>query len=307
MSKPRIVVIGSANTDMVVKVANLPAVGETVLGGRFLTVQGGKGANQAVAAARLGAQVTFVTRLGQDAFGQASRAAYQLEGINLDFIIWDETTPTGVAVIMVDRKGENIIAVAPGANALLSAGDVEAAETSIREADCVLMQLEIPLNAVQTAVNLAHKHHVRVILNPAPAMQLPDELLNKVDVLTPNEKEARFIAGGVASSNIHEVARRLSKSSRCKDLVISMGKKGALIAGLEEIHIPAFKVEAVDTTGAGDAFNGGLTVALAQGMNLVEAVQYANAVGALSTTRMGAQPSLPTAAEITVFLKENNL
>ena len=199
--KPKVVVVGSANTDMVVQVDDIPRLGETVLGGKFIKAQGGKGANQAVAAARLGAEVTFVARLGRDAFGESSASAYQVEGINTDFLIWDDDAPSGVALIMINRNGENIIAVAPGANGRLSPADVQAAESVFQSADAVLVQLEIPLDAVQTAVDLARRHHARVILNPAPAIHLPDPILRSVDFLTPNESELAVLAGNLS---IHE-------------------------------------------------------------------------------------------------------
>jgi ribokinase len=255
-----------------------------------------------VAAARLGAEVTFVARLGRDAFGRAAVAAYQSEGINSDFILWDDAVPSGVALIMVDQKAENSIAVAPGANTRLTPRDVAAAEPAIRSANCILVQLEIPLDAVEAAVDLANKHNVQVLLNPAPAVPLLPGLLNKIDIVTPNEKEVSLLAGGTTLLEPEEAARLLIEKSQVKVLVVSLGKKGALIAGECDIRVPAFTVNAVDTTGAGDAFNGGLAVARAQGMKLEDAVRYANAVGALSVTRMGAQPSMPTTAEVSSFL-----
>jgi len=301
--KPKVVVVGSANTDMVVQVENIPRLGETVLGGKFVNAQGGKGANQAVAAARLGAEVTFVTRLGRDAFGQSSETAYQIEGINTDFIIWDDDAPSGVALIMVNRNGENIIAVAPGANGRLTPADVQAAESVFKTADAVLVQLEIPLVAVQTAVDLGHRHHARVMLNPAPATYLPDSILRSVDFLTPNENELAILTGA-QSSERGNTAREFANLIGVQALIVTVGEKGALVIteGTEHL-VPGFPVKAVDSVAAGDAFNGALAVAISRGENLLGAVRYANAVGALSVTRAGAQPSLPTSNEVRKFME----
>jgi ribokinase len=303
--KPKIVVIGSANTDMIVKVAHLPGPGETVLGGEYRIAQGGKGANQAVAAARLGANVIFIARLGRDGFGEKSIEAYRVEGLNTEYIIQDDNTHSGVALINVDSKGENQIAVASGANARLSPKDIKPAETAIKNADYLLLQLEIPLETVEATVDLANKYGVRVILNPAPAAELPAHILREIDTLTPNEKEAAILIGESSSGNPSDVAMRLQQKNGIKNLVITLGSKGAIIAGSKTIKIPAYKVKPIDSTGAGDAFNGGLAVALAKGIIFEDAVRYANAVGALCTTRQGAQSSMPTEAEVAFFLKKN--
>jgi len=300
--KPKIVVVGSANTDMVIQVHHLPEPGETVLGGNYIQSQGGKGANQAVAASRLGADVTFIARLGRDAFGDASIAAYQADGINTRHIIRDDKTPSGVALIMVNRNGENIIAVAPGANAQLSPDNVFSAESAIQGANCLLVQLEIPLETVQVAIQLAVKHHVPIILNPAPATKLPASLLEMVDFLTPNETEATFLAGGYSAKHASDAAYLLNSKFKVKNIVITLGEKGALVTGYHKQIVPSYEVSSIDTTGAGDAFNGGLAVALARGDKLVDAVKFANAVGALSTTKSGAQPSMPTKKDVETFL-----
>jgi ribokinase len=300
--KPKIVVVGSANTDLVIKVKHLPVPGETVLGGNYMTAQGGKGANQAVAAARLGADVTLVARLGQDAFGNESFAAYQAEGIDTNYIFRDDCAPSGVALIIVDQAGENIISVASGANSKLSPADILAAEAIIHEADCVVTQLEIPVETVQAVVDLAKRHGVRTILNPAPAALLPSELLAKVDVLTPNETEAVKLAGNHSQTHVREAVSMLTTKFRVKNIVMTMGKNGAMIAGFQPEIVPAYKVDSVDTTGAGDAFNGGLAVALANGETLLSAVRFANAVAALSTTRPGAQPAMPVSKEVDDFI-----
>ena len=303
MMKPKIVVVGSANTDMVVKVQHLPGPGETVLGGDFTQSRGGKGANQAVAAVRLGAEVTFVARIGVDVLGKEAVAAYEAEGIHTQYLVRDQQAPSGVALITVNDHGENSISVAPGANAKLSPADIMAAEPAFKEANCLLVQLEIPLEAVRAAMQLAAKYHIPIILNPAPATQLPDDLLKMVDFLTPNETEAAILAGNHLSSRIKDITYLLRSKTNIKNIVVTLGKDGAMIMGYKNETIPPYRVAAVDTTGAGDAFNGGLAVALARGDALPNAVRFANAVAALSTTRAGAQTSMPTLDEVNDFLK----
>lgn len=300
---PKIVVVGSSNTDLVVQVPYFPAPGETILGDDFLMARGGKGANQAVAAARLGADVTFVSRLGQDSFGEMALKACEAEQINTDFISFDEEKASGVALIMVDQDGENVIAVAGGANNTLMPDDVIAAEPAIKKADCVLLQLEIPLETVKTAVTLANKHNTLVILNPAPAMPLPPELLQAIDILTPNETEAAIL--GLVDSNSFDDNQHVHQSG-IKTIVMTLGSKGALLIqdGLKQ-QIPAYPISVVDTTAAGDGFNGALAVGLANGRSLPDAVDFANAAGALAASKAGAQPSLPTLAEVKQFQSVN--
>ena len=306
MTAPHVVVIGSANTDMVVKVPRIPAPGETVLGGRFVMAAGGKGANQAVAAARLGARVTFVGRLGRDMFGQQTEENLRREAIDTSFLVWDAAAPSGIALIMVSADGENSIAVAPGANGELTPADVDCAEPAIASANVVLLQLEVPLAAVERAVELAARHRVRTILNPAPAAPVPDELLRHIDLLTPNEHEARLLSGIDASAKAGaEAAARALMGRGVGALAITLGHRGALVAEGGKVEmVPSFPVTPVDTTGAGDAFNGALAVVWGQGRPLVEAVRYANAAAALATTVMGAQPSMPTAEKVAAFLSD---
>jgi len=303
--KPKIVVIGSANMDMIVKISHLPRGGETVLGEDFIQSRGGKGANQAIAAARLGADVTFVARLGKDHFGQDAFDAYKREGINTKYIVWDDETPSGIALIMVDPVGEDIICVAPGANGKLSTDDILDAEAAIKSADCLLLQLEIPLKTVEFAIGLAEGHRVRVILNPAPMAKLSPDLLEKVNVLTPNETEAAALTGNYMS-HPRDLALIIKTKFNIKNVIVTMGKEGAFITGAQHPNVPAFPVESVDTTGAGDAFNGALVVALARGDELANAVKFANAVAALSTTKFGAQTSLPTLDEVNDFIKKSS-
>jgi ribokinase len=297
--KPKIVVIGSSNTDLVIQVPHFPAPGETVLGGEFMMARGGKGANQAVAAARLGADVTFISRLGQDSFGEMALAACQAEQINTDFILFDEQKASGVALIMVDQQGENEIAVASGANFALTPADVAAAESMIQSADCVLLQLEVPLSTVEAAVELANKHHVLVILNPAPARPLPTKLLHSIDILTPNETEAAILGQNINQTDAVQSVRQLG----VKTIIMTLGSKGALLIRDDlQQEISTFPIEVVDSTAAGDAFNGALAVALGNGRSLQDAITFANAAGALATTKAGAQQSLPTLAEVEQIL-----
>ena len=294
-----IVVVGSSNTDLVVRVPRLPAAGETVLGGDLSTVAGGKGANQAVAAARLGARVTFVACVGSDAFGTAAVQHYREEGIDVRYVRTTTAAPSGVALIFVDAAGHNVIAVAPGANNDLTPDDIELAASAIRAADVLLVQLETPLATVEAAVHHAHTAGVPVILNPAPARPLPASLLAGIDVLTPNELEARIVAGLPADAPLSAAAITLLDAG-VGSVIITLGEAGAYVAprGSEPFTVPAFRVVAVDTVAAGDAFNGGLAVAFGKGKDLVDAVRYANAVAAVSVTRPGAQTSLPTAMEV---------
>jgi ribokinase len=300
---PKIVVVGSANTDFVLGVPELPSKGQTVLGNQFRVVRGGKGANQAVAAARLGADVTFVARLGTDSFGDEALAAYRQEGIRTDFIVQDPEIHSGIALIMVNPTGENMIGVGPGANSHLSTADVQAASAVIQEADCVLLQLEIPLEAVQTAVEIANSNHIRVILNPAPAQKLPQEILRSIDFLTPNETEAALLAGQDPSQIETASLPRLGSILGVPNLVVTMGSRGAAILHEGQATlIPPFPITPIDTTASGDAFNGALAVSLARGESLPHAVRFANAAGAITATRPGAQPSLPTRKELDQFM-----
>lgn len=305
MNNPRIVVVGSSNTDMVVKSRKIPAPGETVTGGQFVMAPGGKGANQAVAAARQGGQVTFVAKVGQDMFGDQAIEGYQKEGIVTDLILRDAENHTGVALILVDDQGENLISVASGANHALSVEDLEAAAERIKAADLVMLQLEIPLDVVRRTVELAAGAGVPVILDPAPAPDSPldAELLANVTYLTPNESEATGLTGiEVTDEPSARAAADKLLQAGAKNVIITLGIRGALVAGPDRaIMVPSHTVEALDSTAAGDAFNGGLAVALARGEPLADAVRRASLVGALSVTRMGAQPSLPTEEQVKKF------
>lgn len=295
----RITVIGSSNTDMIVSVEHLPAPGETVIGGAFSMAAGGKGANQAVAAARLGAQVAFVACLGEDTFGEQAVADFRAEGIDTSHIVRTPEAPSGVALIFVDRQGENAIAVAPGSNALLTPDDVRRAAEAIRCADVALAQLEVPLEAVAAAAEIAAEAGVPFLLNPAPARELPPELLRKAAILTPNETEAALLAGTTGGRKSPEEVGRLLLEKGVGAVVMTLGARGALAVTPQSVEwIPAPQVKAVDTTAAGDCFSAALGVGVAEGMSIPEAARFAARAAAISVTRLGAQPSLPTREEV---------
>lgn len=300
----KIVVVGSSNTDMVIRSEHLPAPGETVLGGHFLMNPGGKGANQAVAASKLGGDVSFIARVGDDLFGQQAIRGFEKYGIRIENVRLDEHNPSGVALIMVDDAGENSISVALGANAALQQSDVDKAEAVISQASYLLVQLEIPLLVVEYAITLANAMNVPVILNPAPAQRLSDKLLAGLHIITPNETEAEILTGQLVKD---EESARLSASvlhSKGVDIVIiTLGDKGAYVLSNQyDALIPSPSVASVDTTAAGDTFNGALVVALSESMGLPEAITFANHAAALSVTKEGAQASIPSRSALEAFL-----
>lgn len=300
MKSARITVIGSSNTDMVIKTTKLPAPGETILGGKFLMNPGGKGANQAVAAARLGGNVTFVSKTGNDIFGKQSLILFEKEGINTKYVTTDAKNPSGVALITVDAKAENCIVVAPGSNGTLSKKDIDAAKGEIKTSSIMLLQLETPVDTVVYAAKTGSESGCKVVLNPAPAQKLPDAVYKYLYLITPNETEIEILTG-VKVKNItsaQEASRELLKKG-VKNVIITMGSKGAFLFNKDESKlIPTEKVTAVDTTAAGDVFNGALCVALAEGKKLNEAIAFGNKAAAISVTRMGAQSSAPYRKEI---------
>jgi ribokinase len=297
----RIVVVGSSNTDMVIKTESFPKPGETLLGGEFFLFPGGKGANQAVAAARLQGNVTFVAKVGNDLFGENAREQFAKEGIATDHIHVDRERPSGVALITVDGKGENTIVVAQGSNGTLSPEDVAQASHLFDGQSLVLMQLEIPLHTVVHTARLARSQGADVILNPAPARPLPDELLSQVSLITPNRTEAETLTGTKVTDTASATeAAQWFRDKGIRTVIITLGKDGAFVfddAGGRLIESP--KVTAVDSTAAGDVFNGALAVALSEGKPINDAVSLANRAAALSVTRMGAQSSAPYRRELT--------
>ncbi len=296
----KITVIGSSNTDMVIKSSNLPAPGETIIGGDFLMNPGGKGANQAVAAARLGGDTTFITKKGNDIFGKQAVQTFEKEGIHTEFIATDSNNPSGVALIMVDNQGENCISVALGSNGTLNSQDIDRASAQIKSSELVLIQLEIPLAIVEYAASMANKAGVKVVLNPAPAQELSVKLLKSLYLLTPNETEAEMLSGikVIDEASASKAATKI-KALGVKNVIITMGASGAFVSSnSEDIMIPAPKVQAVDTTAAGDTFNGALVVALAEQSSFTEAVKFANLAASISVTKLGAQASVPYRKDI---------
>ena len=291
--------------DLVVKSPRIPAVGETILGGDFIMTPGGKGANQAVAAAKLGAEVYFIAKLGDDIFAEQSLSNFKKEAVNTKYITQTREAPSGVALITVDDAGNNVIVVAPGANQILSPDDVKRARPDIVSSEALVAQLEIPLETVEFAAQLANDCSVPFILDPAPAQKLGPELLKMVDVLTPNETEAQILTG-IEVTDEESACKAAKNLLECgvKSVILTMGAKGLLLVDNDKMEfISAVKVDAVDTTAAGDAFTGSLAVGLAQGKTLYDAALFANYVAALSVTKMGAQSSMPTREAVESFMK----
>lgn len=300
MKSGKIVVVGSSNMDMVVKTDHIPVPGETVLSGSFFMNAGGKGANQAVAVARLGGEVVFISKLGNDLFGKQFSQLFSSEGIDTTHLRFDDERPSGVALITVDKAGENSIVVASGANAYLSDEDILSALREIESAGIVLLQLEIPLPTVQYVIAYAAARNVKVILNPAPAAILPAEMLSKIDIITPNKTEASMISGiEVKDIESAGLAAKVICAMGVKHVVVTMGALGAVICdGKNNVLVRTREVETVDTTAAGDVFNGALAVALAEGKDLETAVGFACEAASISVTRLGAQSSIPHRNEL---------
>jgi ribokinase len=296
-----ILVIGSTNTDLVIKTSRFPTPGETLLGGQYFQFAGGKGANQAVAASRLGAEVSFLTKLGRDEFGKQSLLGFQRAGIHTDLVRYAEEVPSGVAVILVDDAGENQIVVASGANEAFTIADLEGFEATVAKADILLLQLEIPLPTVVHAIERAYQVGKRVLLNPAPARQLPASIYPQLFAITPNESEAALLCGfGLDSPDTVRRAAEHLRALGTPNVVITLGKEGSFYLGeAGAFHVPAPQVTAVDTTAAGDVFNGALAVALAQQKDWRAAIEWASRAAAHSVTRLGAQDSAPFLREMT--------
>ncbi|MBX3239082.1 MAG: ribokinase [Chitinophagaceae bacterium] len=307
MKSGKIVVVGSSNMDMVVKTDHIPVPGETVLSGSFFMNPGGKGANQAVAAARLGAEVVFISRLGNDIFGKQFSQLFSEENIETSYLVSDDNLPSGVALITVDKEGENSIVVAAGANANLSIDDINEALPAIAEAQIILMQLEIPMNVVEYVAAYAVSAKAKVILNPAPAAPLSEELLARIDILTPNETEASMIAG-IPVNDIEDAQKAALLICRkgVKTVIVTLGSKGAVICENNRCtRVETKKVLPLDTTAAGDVFNGALAVALSEGKDIVAAVRVACDAAAISVTRLGAQSSIPYRNEMILNIAIN--
>lgn len=307
--KVHVLVVGSSNTDMVIQLERLPRPGETVLGGQFTTAAGGKGANQAVAAARAGATVTFIASVGEDQFGKQAIAGFRKEAIKVRHIQRNGRAPSGVALIFVSRTGQNCIGVAGGANAMLLPADIRRAAPAFHRAHTLLVQLETPLPTVEAAIRQAARQQLQVILNPAPAQPLSDNFLRRINVITPNESEAEQLTGIRVSreKNAARAARHLMQRG-VPIVILTLGARGAFVATSDSSHhVPGFAVNPVDTTAAGDVFNGALAVALGERQPLLQAVRFANAAAAISVTRLGAQPSAPHRREIERLLKTGSL
>lgn len=300
MSLKKIVVIGSTNTDMVVRSKRLPVPGETILGGSFMMNQGGKGANQAVAVARLNGDITFIAKTGDDVFGQKMVEVFRTENINTDYVFTETSSPTGVAIIMVDAGGENSIVVASGANSTLNTEDINKAKDVIESAEILLMQLEIPLKTVEYAARMASEMGVKVILNPAPASFLSDNLMGCLYAIIPNESEAEILSGiKVTDWASAKLASDVISSKGVGIVVITLGSKGAFIKENENYYeIPVKKIKAVDTTAAGDTFCGAFCVGLSEGLSIKDAAIMANKAAGITVTREGAQAAIPYRSEI---------
>lgn len=308
-TKPKICVVGSSMIDLISKVPRLPKLGETLVGRSFHLGYGGKGANQAVMAAKLGAQVTMVNKVGHDVFGEGTIRNYNEQGIDTTFVTFDESEFSGVAPIFVDDNAQNFIVIVPGANLGLLPEDVQKAREVILGADILICQLEIRTETSLEAFRIAKSGNVRTILNPAPAAPIPDELLQLSDICAPNETETELLTGqAVGTLAEAEIAARKLLSRGTKTVILTLGERGALLVDEDSVeNIPAVKVDAVDPTGAGDAFIGSLAVYLGEGLPMRDAIRRANAIAALSVTRIGTQVSFPQRAEADDFLKRQGV
>ena len=301
---PIVTVVGSTNTDLVIKTPRLPNAGETVKGTGFQIFPGGKGANQAVAAARLGAEVNFITKIGRDDFGNQALANFKREGIKTDYILVDKNNPSGVALIEVDQTGQNRIVISPGANGNLTVDDIKPIKYVIKNSDVILLQLEIPLETVGYITEIGCTSGAIVILNPAPAEKIPLKFYQNISIITPNQTEATSLTG-LESGKYDEIGDWLRQKG-VDTVIITLGQKGAYYkSATNRGEVSGFTVKAIDTTAAGDAFNAALAVAIGEGSLLQDAIRFANAAGALAVTTMGAQPSMPKRSDVEKFLKKN--
>lgn len=305
-TKRSVLVVGSANMDMVVSTPRFPKPGETVLAGEFGMYPGGKGANQAVACAKLGGEVTILAKMGKDMFSEQLTESLERDGVDVGHVFTDEDTPTGIALITVDQTGQNEILVVSGSNMNLTPAEIESEADLFDRAGIVMLQLEIPLDVVVRSVQLAKESGAAVILNPAPAAELPDSLLRSVDFITPNESETELLTGRTVDDHTSAVAAaRTLIEKGVRHVILTLGERGVIHVSAEGANaFPAYSVDVVDTTAAGDAFNGALAFALSQGRTVEEAVPFANAVAGYCVTRMGAQTSMPTYGEVEDFIRD---
>lgn len=302
----KIVVIGSSNTDLIATVKNFPAAGETIIGKSFLQVMGGKGANQAVAAHKLGGGVKFITCLGTDANGRNTLKYFRETGLDVSSALLVDDAPSGTAIILVDENGENCIVITPGANHRLSPGYIQEIKDDIADCEMVVLQMEIPYDTIKTVCELAHKQQKTIMLNVAPARKLDEEIIKMIDILVVNETEAEIVSGEKIEESGEEAVVDKLLILGAKTVVLTLGKQGCLLKNDREYYsIPAFSVKAVDTTAAGDTFCGALAAGLTRGEGWKQALRFATAASAICVTRMGAQPSIPTEKEVNEFLQMN--
>lgn len=305
----KVLVIGSFMMDLVARTPRAPIEGETIIGKSFNQFTGGKGANQAVAAARLGSDVTMIGKLGRDSFGKAQIDSLTHEGINCKYVLFDDNESSGVGCITLEENGHNRIVIIPGANLKLTPNDIEKYEDQIKASDILVLQLEIPVETVYKAIELGHKYKKSIILNPAPAAKLDREFIKLVDYIVPNETEASLLTGIKVNSieSGREAAKNLLEAG-CKNVIITLGERGALLINdTEEIFQKPYNVKPVDSTAAGDSFIGAFAYSLTKGLNHKDAMEFASAEGALTVTKIGAQPSLPSLMEVEMFMKEKRI
>ncbi len=305
---PNILVVGSINTDMMVRSKRIPVPGETIPGDNFECGGGGKGANQAIAASRLGGTVTLIGRIGDDHFGSVRLEELQNEQVNTEYVLITEEVSSGVGMIIVDNRGENAIVVAGGANLRVTPDDIYGAEECFAEADFLMLQLEIPMTAIRAAVDLANRHRVRIVLDPAPAKQLPDELY-MVDIISPNLSEAKHLTG--KNANEERMAKIVASelvNRGAKNAVLKLGSRGsmAICSDGHMYRLQPYHIDPVDSTGSGDTFTAALTVAIGRGCSIREAARFANAAGALACTKYGAQASMPGALEVEMLMRDQS-
>lgn len=306
MKGKMILIVGSSNTDLIATVKSFPTAGETIVGKSFLQAMGGKGANQAVAAHKLGGDVKFITCLGRDANGQNALKCYKDEGLDVSSSLIIDDVPSGTAIILVDEKGENCIVIIPGANKMLSPAYIYKVEEEIAASDMVVLQMEIPYETVKIVCEIAHKNHKKVLLNVAPACPLDEDLIKKIDILVVNETEAETISGEKIETVGSEAVVDTLLAMGANTVVLTLGKKGCLLKNNQIVlYVPAFMVETLDSTAAGDTFCGALAAELSKDHNWEEALKFAAAASAICVTRIGAQPSIPTEKEVREFLSMN--